>query len=738
MAIEMNIENFSSMIDNIIAGICFFEYENDNFIPIFVNEGFFRMLGYSRANGMQYLKDVRLNIIPEDLPVFEQAIADVLKDDGAVETEFRTVTGNGSLRWLQVRGNLYAREGEKYVIVTVIQDITEKKSVEEELRLQAERLHIILEAEDEKILDYNAKTDVLVIKTSGSHTSSEEIILNRYLQHFNELSIYEEDMERFQEIFDGLLRSPKHDTVEVRTRRFDDTYTWYQMNLTSLLGAEGYVTRIVGRLINIHETKMKQLMQIFQVDKDSLTGLSSKKAAQQLIRNALHEKQDEEQLNALILINLDDFKEVNERIGHAQGDKVLTETGERLREIFKGSDIVGRLGADLFVVYMNDLNTLSDIDVLAPSIVKRLDFHLPYVEKEIHVTCSVGIAICPYHGTSYAELYEKAGRALSKAKANGKCGYRIYDAAVTMAYHAIRKRENATYDPEKGMELPHSTEDMVMQVLFEDRIMEAALRSAIELITVRYKFHRGYICGSENGSLPISKQVQFTVHGHELGRESQEHLELRRVVYEILYESYKNCSIIHAYDMMEEEMRYFFQSEGIKSLLYYPITSKGEFKGAIVFENHEDVQLEFEDSELEELRSMLRILEAHILQIGLMNRLQDFATQIELLDNLDSFVYIVNTDTYELSFINKKVLMQLPEVKIGDICYRALQHRDSPCEHCIFSQMNKNDPHERRTEEIFIYALRCWARCSASWMEHNDENTLGLLNCIDISEYFIG
>ena len=148
---ELNMESFGSMIDNIIAGICFFEYENGQLTPVFTNEGLFRMLGYSRTEGMKYLKRIEMSIIPEDLPIFRQAIADVLKDDGAVEVEFRTVTGSGGLRWLQARGNLYAREGNRYTIVAVIQDISERKSVEEELRQQAERLHILSEAEGEKI-----------------------------------------------------------------------------------------------------------------------------------------------------------------------------------------------------------------------------------------------------------------------------------------------------------------------------------------------------------------------------------------------------------------------------------------------------------------------------------------------------------------------------------------------------------------------------------------------------------
>ena len=656
----------------------------------------------------------------------------MLKDDGVVDTEFRTVTGSGNLRWLHARGNLYAREGRKYTIVTVIEDVTERKNVEEELRRQAERLHILSEAEGEKIIDYNAKTDVMIIRTNDEYGMAQDEIHSRYMQRFNAGMIYKEDVAYYKAVLESLLKSPKHDTIEFRIKRFDEDYTWYQANLTSLLGAEGYVTRIVGRMININDRKLKEMELLLRAEKDALTGIYNQGATEQLIHNAIQDG-NENSLSALMIIDLDNFKEANDLLGHANGDELLEKTADILKEMFKGGDVIGRIGGDEFLVYMRNMETISDADEMAGNIVKSVRYDLDFEGQPIRVTCSVGVAVYPYHGKTYEELFEKADRAVYTVKANGKDGYRVYHAASTTVYHANRK---VGYDMTKTIDYDRHIEDQVMQILFEDKVLESALRSSLELMTAKYQFHRGYICG--NDSLPISRTIQFTVKKYATGKEAEEHYELKRMVNEILYSFFPGAAMIHDYDLTAEEMREYFWAEGIKSMLYYPLTSQGEFQGAIVFENHEDVQMELSKSEMEEVRSLFRLMEAHILQIGLMDRLQNFVAQVAVFDNLDSFVYVVNPDNHEISFINKKVLVDSPDVKIGDICYKALQNRDTPCENCILRNLDKSDPHCRCTEEMFNYSLRSWTRSSASWLECREENGLALINSFDISEYFMG
>lgn len=427
MGIKENHEVLSSIIENLIGGIGVIEYENGTLKPLYFNDGFYRMLGYSGKEMERILRNIRANVITEDLSVLDQAITDVLKDDGAVDVEFRTVTMDGGVRWLQVHGNLYERDGSKNIIVVMILDITERKNVEEEMQLQAERLNILSESEKEYIFDYNAKTDVIKIKMGGNGLSHDEIIKD-YIEK-KRFRAYIEDRDKFETVFRNALKYPKVDAVDFRSDSYGcqkGHFEWYRANITSVMGSEGYVTRIVGRVINNNEKKLKEIELQTKADKDALTGLYNKGATTRLIENAMETYYESNRLGAILMIDLDNFKAVNDNLGHATGDEVLQTVGEKLQNAFKGKDIVGRIGGDEFMVFMQDLHTVDDPLNMALSLCENIRHTYCGIDIEITVTSSIGIAICPEHGSSFEELYKKADEALYAVKNGGKNSACIY------------------------------------------------------------------------------------------------------------------------------------------------------------------------------------------------------------------------------------------------------------------------------------------------------------------------
>ena len=432
-----------SIVDNIIGGILVFEIEDDKINPLYINEGFYRMLGYTKKEMSIMMRNLKANIITEDLPIVEQGIQDILNDNGSVEVEFRTVTMDGGIRWIQIRANLYSRSAKKATIVAIVLDATERKNVEEELMIQSERYNLLYEYENEHIFDYNAKTDVLTIKMSHKSNISKDIILKDYIKklEIGNVSVFHtDDLSWFLEVQQEALKSPRHDRIDIQMKLFKEMedFEWFRISFTSIMGPEGYITRIVGRITNINEAKLKEIELKTKAEKDSLTGIYNKGATRQLIEQAIKSHSRDGSICALFIVDLDNFKEVNDKLGHAYGDEVLKDAAQKLSNNFKGADVVGRIGGDEFLIFMRDIIRIDNAQTMASKIVKALRNQYTSGDETVIVSSSIGIALYPKQAESYTDLFEKADKALYTAKAKGKNTYEIYDPDVVVAYSSNR------------------------------------------------------------------------------------------------------------------------------------------------------------------------------------------------------------------------------------------------------------------------------------------------------------
>ena len=423
-------ESLTSIIESIITGVCIFALTDDRkLLPVYLNEGLYRMLGYSHKELDRMLKDVRLNIIPDDLPLFEEGLDDILNDDGAVDFEFRTVTGDGSIRWLQIRANLYGKMEGYPLLAGIVVDCTERKSAEEELALQQERLNILHESIREHYVDYNSRTDVLNLKIDNSVYKRKEIIVKDFMESFDFKVVYPDDIEVLKGIIDAARKTPMTDTLDFRCSFLEgdnSDFQWYRATLSSVRGADGYVSRIVGRIVNIDSEKKKELELRLKADKDALTGLYNKGTAITLITDAMKECAENHQKAAMIMIDLDHFKSVNDTFGHASGDMILEEAGGKLRDTFKGRDIVGRMGGDEFLVFMTDIKGPEDAIGISKKLNELLTRPISNSQGDVTVTASIGIAVFDGDDVDYETLFGMADKALYITKENGRNGYTLY------------------------------------------------------------------------------------------------------------------------------------------------------------------------------------------------------------------------------------------------------------------------------------------------------------------------
>jgi diguanylate cyclase (GGDEF)-like protein/PAS domain S-box-containing protein len=736
MSENFEMETKLALVENTVTGIATFDVDGEIFTPIYLNEGLFRMLGYSRTVGMKYIKRFRDLIIPEDLKNFRQGLIDVLKDDGPVEVEFRTVTPNGNIRWLQVRANLFSRNGSVNRINCVIIDATERKTVEEELKLQAVNQDILSASEGEQIIDYNAKTDVLTLKRSdlfGNHTYS---ILNDYRLKSEFTSIHSEDRLRYQEILEDIILFPKKDSMEFRSNLMGEEYRWYRAVLTSIAGNDGYVIRIIGRLTDIHEKKMKELDLEVKAEKDGMTSLYNKTATVTLIDSFLASinPSEDHSIHALMVIDLDNFKAVNDYLGHATGDEVIINTAEQLKTIFKGYDIIGRIGGDEFLVFAKNLNALADVDILATKICKTIRHSYFYGDKELIVSSSVGISLFPYHGKSYKELFEKADKALYSAKANGKNSHRIFDAANTITYHLNTR--SSQYQPEAAYDISRGFEDYILQIFKENQNVKTAMQSIVELITVDINMQRGYYIPIEKTS-QFFEEYKYCVEGYENPYESNFEIQSKAIAMKALANIGHQLILLNRASITEETILSFLMKRGIQALLFYPIIRLGKVIGGFCFENHMDKDYYLTDKKQDELNSIFRFMNSYILQAELPGLSMEKCSKIDLFENFDNFVYIIDADTYQIIYLNKRVMQKTKEVNVGDFCYKVLKMNDSPCEDCPLKKMNHQDSKCHLNQEVFHYPMRAWMKYNVSWYHLQKEHSTVIVNCFDVSEYFV-
>jgi len=185
---------------------------------------------------------------------------------------------------------------------------------------------------------------------------------------------------------------------------------------------------------------------------DSLTGLANRHRMEQRIDSTLHAFKIAKRCAALMMLDLDKFKQVNDTLGHAAGDQLLQQVAERLRSVIGGRGEIGRLGGDEFQVLVPDIDDRGELGEIAKTIIQMLSQPYPVEEGRAIIGCSVGIAIAPYDGVARDELTRAADLALYASKNGGRGQFRFYAADLE---HEANLRKRMEEDLAEAIEAGH-------------------------------------------------------------------------------------------------------------------------------------------------------------------------------------------------------------------------------------------------------------------------------------------
>ncbi|MEG2775095.1 MAG: GGDEF domain-containing protein, partial [Acetivibrio sp.] len=178
---------------------------------------------------------------------------------------------------------------------------------------------------------------------------------------------------------------------------------------------------------NIEERQRKALEWGEAAKKDPLTKLYNRYEIERTVNEVLQKNIDEKTYAALIMIDLDNFKMINDTFGHEYGDEVLIKVANILKSIFRLEDYVGRIGGDEFVVFLPAIPDRNATEKRLETVCKRLNMKFVDENKSVQISCSVGIAFAPPCGGDFKALYNNADEAQYRAKKGGKNQYVIFD-----------------------------------------------------------------------------------------------------------------------------------------------------------------------------------------------------------------------------------------------------------------------------------------------------------------------
>lgn len=422
---ENHLRNAKDFSDNLIqtANVIILGLDLDGAITIF-NEAAEKITGYTWAD----LKDKNWFevLTPRDRypKVWEEFLR--FKATGvAAVFENPILTKSGQERLIEWQNNLVRVDGNVVATISFGNDVTDRRRAIDALQTSEERLRMAIGAARMYTWDWDIASDRLV--RSGDQEVHGVKMRNSIGSYHSFIeTIHPDDRESFEKDVEKALQICALSRFEYRIVRPEGGVHWLQTQGQAYRDSNGRATRMVGVTQDITERKRAENQVQQMAFFDSLTGLPNRNRFYERIHQAIHNSGEGKSV-ALLLLDLNQFREINDTLGHHQGDVVLKEVARRLREVIVEPDVVARLGGDEFAILLPNLDDPIDLNAAVQRIQVTLHSPIMIASLPIAVEAGIGVALYPDHGADPDTLIQRADVAMYASKATG-AGHVVYEA----------------------------------------------------------------------------------------------------------------------------------------------------------------------------------------------------------------------------------------------------------------------------------------------------------------------
>ncbi len=501
-------------------------------------------------------------------------------------------------------------------------------------------------------------------------------LLNNKLLPDNSIPIFKDMANK---MYDGVI-----ETFEFEAFTKDNIKQWFLTEYDVLFDSNNIPIEIVGKITNIDRQKMME----HSVKFDPLTNCLTKNAFELLTKEVLLEEDDRK--HALFLIDIDNFKSINDVFGHLKGDEVLKEIGYKLQSIFRKDDYVGRIGGDEFMVLLKGNATNELIEKKAKEILKSINNTYLNNGQSVTISASIGISIYPLQGQIFNDLYQKADVALYKSKNYGKDCFFVYDEVLqkgTMENKNLLEIANRSV----AQHFDKNTVMDIFDILYSNIDLENAVIKSLEILEKRFAINRCFILQKDDmfdsfyfsEIWPLEKRNEL--YKQTVSKDIIDSLDLESTKEDMIY-----CNDFTNLDIKLKSM---LEDDGVKSFIYFIIRNKQT--------SHIDYIIGFDDLneqkiwspiEISTLNYSTKIIGQFCSYSKVVSKLvRTSKEQLSALDNLNFYAYMVGEDDYKLRYFNKITENTVKGIKVGDYCYNVIRGYDKPCDDCPIKHMKKKN-----------------------------------------------
>ena len=390
-----------------------------------------KILGYSPSE-LKVTSSIE-QIHPDDLPLVLNAAAKARLSGQGEPVEYRMRHKDGSWRTLESTACAIRNAGgqtEKLVIVN--RDVTERKHAEELLVHNAALQHA---EEKYRSIFEDAVVGIFQITPEGRPLN-----INRALAQIHGYDSPAQLMAEVENLVSKLFADPRQ--FDDLKRVLDETGTvsgaeievhcrskrnkWVLVNMRAVRSHDGKIVLYEGTLEDITARKAAENRVQFLAYHDALTGLPNLSLLHDRLAQALARARREKSSLALLYVDLDGFKLINDTLGHSFGDLLLQEVAQRLKKWVREQDTVARIGGDEFLLLLTSAKEAADVAAAAERMAHTISTDVVIQGRSLTLSCSIGISIFPEHGSDVDTLIKNADAAMYSAKENGRNGFRFF------------------------------------------------------------------------------------------------------------------------------------------------------------------------------------------------------------------------------------------------------------------------------------------------------------------------